>query len=394
MHLLHFERLHDSAISQSDRSFDELLDLLNELDAGPEMVRSTLAGCRRRESLTPAIEYFKKALELDPEYSLAYAGLGDAYAQRQWRFGYPLHWLDSSVAMSEKALEIDPNSAEAFKALGLAYEYKGWLRQALESNEKAVALNPSHQDAVANTGWVHWMRGDLDKGYQWMRRSTVLNPADAQHFFGIGTVLNTLGDTARARKFFDRALDIQPDFEYAYWGRVNLFMSRGMYQEAIDESKKLLEISPEGFTALDIAGEAQFFAGNFAEAAEYSERAAAINRRGSARLAVCYQRLGREDTARALCTFVEQFVEREMDQKSEHSFFPYLLARVSVVRGEPERALGFLEQAVQMGYRWSAYLERDPSFETLREERRFKNLLADLETRVDQMRKKVEEYDR
>jgi serine/threonine protein kinase/Tfp pilus assembly protein PilF len=341
-----------------------------------------------------AIEYFKKALELDPEYSLAYAGLGDAYAQRQWRFGYPRAWLDSSIVMSEKALEIDPNSAEAFKALGLAYEYRGWLRQALESNEKAVALNPSYQDAVANTGWVHWMRGDLDKGYQWMRRSTVLNPADAQHFFGIGTVLTTLGDTVRARKYLERALDLRPDFEYAYWGKVNLFMIQGKYQEAIAESKKLLEIAPEGFTAQDIAGEAQFFAGNFAKAVVYSEKAAAINRRVSARLAVCYQRLGREDTARALCTFVEQSVQGQLEQGSEHSFLPYALARVSVVRGEKEQALNLLGQAIQSGYRWCAYLERDPSFEVLREDKRFKELVADLRTRVEAMRKKVEAYDR
>jgi serine/threonine protein kinase/tetratricopeptide (TPR) repeat protein len=341
-----------------------------------------------------AIEYFKKALVLDPDYSLAYAGLGDAYAQRQWRFGYPLAWLDSSIAMSEKALEIDLNSAEAYKALGLAYEYKGWLRQALEMNEKAVALNPSYQDAVANTGWTHWMLGNLNEGYRWMRRSTVLNPADAQHHFGIGTVLNTLGDTARAREYMDKALDMQPDFEYAYWGKVNLFMVQGKHQEAIAESKKLLELAPDGITALNIAGEAHFFAGDFAEAVLYFEKAAVIDRRVFDRLAVCYHRLGREDSARALCEIVEQGVQNQLEQGSEHSFFPYALARVSVVRGEKEQVYRWLQKAIQFGYRWYAYLARDPSFEELREEERFKSLVADLRTRVNEMRKKVEEYDR
>ncbi len=341
-----------------------------------------------------AIEYFRRALELDPDYSLAYAGLGDAYAQRQWRFGQPLEWLDSSIAMSERALEIDPNSAEAYKALGLAYEYKGWLRQALEANQKAVALNPSYQDAVANTGWVYWMLGDLEKGYQWMKRSTVLNPADAQHYFGIGTVLNTLGDTARAREYMDKALDMQPDFEYAYWGKINILMVRGMHREAIAESKKLLEIAPDGITALNVAGEAQFFAHDFAEAARYFERAAAIDRRVSDRLAVCYHRLGREDSARALCETIDQMVQIQMEQGSEHSFFPYALARVSLLRGERQEAYRRLEMAIQLGYRWYAYLERDPSFEELREDERFKNLVANLRASVGEMRKKVEEYDR
>jgi len=87
-------------------------------------------------------------------------------------------------------------------------------------------------------------------------------------------------------------------------------------------------------------------------------------------------------------------VQDQMGQGSEHAFFPYALARVSVVRGKKGQALGWLEQAVQSGFRWYAYLERDPSFEELREEERFKNLVADLRTRVEEMRKKVEEYDR
>ena len=88
------------------------------------------------------------------------------------------------------------------------------------------------------------MRGDLDKGYEWMRRSTVLNPADAQHFFGIGTVLFTLGDTVRSLKYLNRALDIQPDFEYAYWGKANLFMMQGRYQEAIAENYRVRYPAP------------------------------------------------------------------------------------------------------------------------------------------------------
>jgi tetratricopeptide (TPR) repeat protein len=73
-----------------------------------------------------AIRLFKKALSLDSNYSLAFAGLGDAYAQRFWRFGFHGTWLDSSINQSKRALSINPNLAEGYKALGLAYEYKGW----------------------------------------------------------------------------------------------------------------------------------------------------------------------------------------------------------------------------------------------------------------------------
>ncbi|HEY4643370.1 MAG TPA: protein kinase, partial [Bacteroidota bacterium] len=63
-----------------------------------------------------AVQLFKNALDLDPNYALAYAGLGDAYGQRVQRFGFAEGWLDSAVAVTDKAISIDPNLAEAYKA--------------------------------------------------------------------------------------------------------------------------------------------------------------------------------------------------------------------------------------------------------------------------------------
>ncbi|MCI0615261.1 tetratricopeptide repeat protein, partial [bacterium] len=64
-----------------------------------------------------AIEMFQKALKLDPNFALAYAGLADAYARRTM-FGFPETWNDSAFEASSKAIALDPNLPEGYKALG------------------------------------------------------------------------------------------------------------------------------------------------------------------------------------------------------------------------------------------------------------------------------------
>ena len=342
-----------------------------------------------------AIELFHRALELDPDFALAYAGLGDAYAQRQWRFGYPLNWLDSSVAMSNRALALDENLAEGHKALGLAYEYKGWLRRAGEENQKAIAANPNYQHAIANMGWVHWMLGDLGEAFRWMQQSVKLNPADAQHYFALGTVYNTLGENTRALEYFDKALDIQPDFEYAHFGKVNVFMVGGKHQEAQQESEAFLKLTPEGFTSLQVAGESRFFAEDFAQAVSFLEKAARYDStRVGSLMAFAYHQLGDEPVARRWGAFVERTIAPLRALGSELFHLPYSLARLRMAQGRPDDAVQLLEEAVDKGFRWYDYLKSDPSFGSLRDDQRFQRILDDLASRNERMKTEVASYDR
>ena len=66
-----------------------------------------------------AIDLFNKALKIDSNYALAYAGLADAYNQRVGKFGYSEELYDSSLALCKKALRLNPDLPEGYKAIGL-----------------------------------------------------------------------------------------------------------------------------------------------------------------------------------------------------------------------------------------------------------------------------------
>jgi len=99
-----------------------------------------------------AIEQFKKAIGLDPEYALAWAGLGDAYSQKNVLFGHEFIWNDSSIAAGEKAVALDPTSSDVFKTLANAYNYAHKYDRAFELLQKAMALNPNNAAAIGNLG--------------------------------------------------------------------------------------------------------------------------------------------------------------------------------------------------------------------------------------------------
>jgi len=342
-----------------------------------------------------AVELFHRALELDPNYALAYAGLGDAYAQRQWRFGYPHEWLDSSIAMSTRALALDPELAEGHKALGLAYEYRGWFRRALEENQKAIEANPNYQHAIANMGWVYFMLGDLGEAFHWMKQSVKLNPADAQHYYALGWVMSSLGVYDRAMQYLTKALDLQPDFEYALMGEVTVYMVQGRKQEAQRAAQELLKLAPEGFTSLSTAGQAYFYAGDFARAREYLQQAARFDSiRVAGLLAITSRQMGDTMSVRAWGAVIERAITTAEAQGTRLFYLSYSVARLRVAQGRTEEAVRQLEEAVERGFRWRDFLASDPSFAPLHGNSGYMRILEDLESRTERMRVQVVADDR
>jgi protein kinase/serine/threonine-protein kinase len=75
------------------------------------------------EANDKAISLFNEALEIESDFAYAYAGLGDAYAQRAFQHDMDRELIDTAIFMGAKAIESDPNLSEGYKALGLAFHY-------------------------------------------------------------------------------------------------------------------------------------------------------------------------------------------------------------------------------------------------------------------------------
>ncbi|MGB6866962.1 MAG: tetratricopeptide repeat protein, partial [Candidatus Aminicenantaceae bacterium] len=347
-----------------------------------------------RQGNENAIELFKKVLEFEPDNALAYAGLGDAYAQRFWRYGFPTNWLDSAIEMSKKAISIDPNSAEAYKALGLAYEYKGWYQKAFEADYKAVELNPNYDSAVANIGWVNWFMGEYEEALKWFKKSLALNPTEALNHYAFGLLYLTLDDHAKAEQWFNEALDLQPDSIFSHSGFSLMYLAEGRYQKAIQSGQEILSVDPDSLDGLIPIGDAELYSGNLLQANQYYEKALEINpKSGDLLTSIGYilWKTGQEEEAQKMFSQALKLSQNQLEQGNEYWTFPYNIACINAIQGNRTEAYKWLQKAIEAGWRDFRLGLRNPMFEDLHEDKQFKQMMEEVKAKVYDMRKQIEE---
>jgi TolB-like protein/Tfp pilus assembly protein PilF len=168
---------------------------------------------RTKEGLNKSVEYFNKAIEIDPDYALAYAGLADAYNIQAWWGWLPVEeGFAKAKQMALKALEMDNNLSEAHAVLGSLYHYKEWKwEEALKELELAVELDPNY--------------------------------VTAHHYYS--EVLFITGQRIEARKQINIAMELDPFFPILRSVSIGFYYCEGEFKNAIDECNVLQELDPE-----------------------------------------------------------------------------------------------------------------------------------------------------
>ena len=147
-----------------------------------------------------AIEKFKKAIELNPEFASAYNNWGVALAEKG---GY-----DAAIEKYRKAIELDPESASAYNNWGVALAREGGYDAAIEKYRKAIELDPESASAYNNWGVVLAGKGDDDGAIEKYRKAIELAPEDSVACRNWGAALAEKGDCEKAA---DMDCELSPD---------------------------------------------------------------------------------------------------------------------------------------------------------------------------------------
>lgn len=275
-----------------DREFRDVLSLQNEIVAAltreiklqltpqeqarlksqrpvnPEAYEAFLQGRfhrlkQTREDLDVAERYFQFALEKDPNYALAYAGLGDLWLARgDVGFQPPSETFPKGTAFLAKAVELDDNSAEVHVSLANNLNAVQWdWPRADKEFHRALELNPNLADA-------HFFYADmlivLKRIAEWepeMRRARELDPLNDFNESFYGWHMNYLHRYDEAIPIFQRLLATAPNKGSNYLGLWGAYYRKGMYDEALSAARNyFLSISEREFAdTLGIArGEAAY----------------------------------------------------------------------------------------------------------------------------------------
>jgi adenylate cyclase len=195
-----------------------------------------------------AIRMYDKAIELDPNYANAYAGIADTYSQI-FRFADATpENAAQALKASERAIELDPDSAEAHASRGLALFINEKYKQAERHFETAILLNPKLYESYFFYALSCKSQGNHEKAARLFTQAAEVNPADYQCPSFLALAYTALGrddeaETARRRtvELIERQLDMNPDDTRAlYLGAANL-SSLGEVQRALDWAGRAFE---------------------------------------------------------------------------------------------------------------------------------------------------------
>jgi len=318
--------------------------LSRSLRLDPEAYEAYLKGrffwnMRSADGLQKALRYFHEALEKEPAYALAHAGLADCYNLLSfYGSARPTDSFPKAKAAAMKALDLDENMAEAHAALGYSRLHFDWDWPGAEAEfRRALELNPGYANAL------HWR----------------------SHY------LLAMGQTEEAYETAKRALDLDPLNQSINAHLGHHFIHTERYDEAVAQMKTALEINPASARCHALLGRA--FEGKrlFGQAkAEFQEaiRLSGDEQQLRARLAHVYASEGNVKAARELLNRLEK-------ESPANYVSPYVLALAHTALGEYDRAFQYLARAYSLRQEELIYIKTDPDLKPLRSDPRFLELV-------------------
>ena len=291
------------------------------------------------EGFYKAIEYFQQAVEKDPSYALAYAGLADSYVLLGWNsYLPPKDAFPKGQAAAMAALQIDPELGEAHTPLAAALWLYDWRWQEAQTEfRRSIELNPAYPTANHwHAEYVMTMGHQLEAIAK-MKNSQELDPLSLIINVAIGWAFYMARRYDEAIEQLLRTVELDPNYPVTHWILGLLYRKTGRYELAITAGEKGVNLS--GGSPL--------------------MRAA---------LAHTYGESGKAKEALQVLDDLTELAKRKY-------VAPHFFAGIHIGLGENERAIEYLEKSWEDHSHWLIYLHLDPSMDALRSNPSFQDLL-------------------
>lgn len=293
------------------------------------------------DGMRMAIGFYERAIAVDPEYAIAWAGIADSYGVLGGiKAVAPAEAFPRAKSAALRALELDPRLADAHASLGYVRRFFDWDWPAAEvAFRESVRLNPSYAT-----------------GHRWY----------GQFLSGMGRY-----DPAIEQVLHALALDPLSIIIHTAVGDVYFFARR--YEEAIVYYRKAIALDPNFLAGQSDLARALEFSGDIEGAIAAYEKAMSLSAGGnvdpSTGLATAYALAGRRDEAMKVLDELQR-------ARSERYVSPWGLASIFARLGEENAALDWLERAYDEHDSTMVWLKVHPRFDPIRQQPRFQRLLV------------------
>ncbi len=296
---------------------------------------------RTPQGLKDGIEYFEQAIEKDPTYALAYAGLADSYALLG---NYGVLAQDEALRRAQgaatKALEIDEELPEAHTSLAYIYFHNWQWSNAENEFKRAIELKPGYSTAH------HWYANLLqitnrqNEGVSELKTAENLDPLSVMINVTLGVHLYAARQYDPAIEQLQKTLELQPNFVFTHSSLGQVYGQKGIREKAMEELQTAVKLS-EG--AVDCQADLAYF----------------------------YAISGRQNDAKKILD------DLKTRQKPE-SISPVYIALVYTGLGDRDQAIQWLQKGYAERSDAITFIKVEPRFDSLRQDARFQQLLRQM----------------
>ncbi|HEX9972876.1 MAG TPA: tetratricopeptide repeat protein, partial [bacterium] len=373
-------------------------------------------------SLQDAQQFYEKAIELDPNYALAYSGLGSALIF-QFIAQTSTKDLELGITYLQKALQLDPELAEPYIWLSYSYLRKEQFQESIQAGLRAVELEDNNYLAVYILAAAYWGQAATEfktehypDAVRQFKKSYELQSNYQATSMNLGYLYMFQGQYQEAQMHLDRAVEIEDSgrtldmkFVGALTLRGNLAIrmhqldqASDYYQRSLVRLEGIQHVYRDSLMAQTYCGMGQvsFNLNNYDKALEAYQKAIAvitaspramgigyILNRARLGLSKCYHQLGITSVAKdqfeaAMPIFTQkQGFNFNMIWEGNDAHMFYDVASYHAFVNHPQEALEYLQKAIHCGWADLPTLESDDSFSLVRNTSEFQKIVQDLKTR-------------
>jgi eukaryotic-like serine/threonine-protein kinase len=293
---------------------------------------------RSEEGFEQAIGYFRSAIGLDPSFALAYAGLAQTYVLKGSYFLLPVQKASDSVQVAaRKALELDGSIGEAHTALASVAEWRWDWATVEQEYRRSIELSPNFSTAHQWYGEFLCSMGRFEEGLAELRKAQELDPLSPVVYATLGSDLTCLHRYDEAIQQGRKSLELDPHFARGISLLAGVYLLKGEYPEAVQQAEKAVVVSDSSVEYLGWLG-------------------------------YIYGMVGRKAEAGKILTRVQQL--------SKHQYVsPSIFSLMYTGLGEKDQAFQWLNRAFESHDPALENLKIDPSFDPLRGDPRFAELM-------------------
>ena len=328
----------DRLARAATRNFEAYEQYLRGRSLLNTFVTHTLA----RADLDGAVAAYRRAVELDPEFALAYSSLGASYSTYVMKGMGGISYYDEAEAACKRALDLDPGAVEPRVTLVYIYMGSGDKRKARELVEELRREAPNDTTIRNVAGTLYRLDGRYSEAVREFDRQLKINPTEiAPVSYNKARIYMYQGDYVTATAEIDRGRAVEPDHPMlkAFWAQILYY--QGKYDEAAKIFEDVFEAAPTMRGLLPMLGMVYCARGEHDRAAKLIDH----------------------DVVDAACADFD---------------IAYWLASLYVLLGDRDEALTWLERAVELGNENFPWFERDPNWAALRDDDDYRELMARL----------------